>query len=81
MGYNGRKTPSLWDTMEENLPNFLRLLLIYPTMEENLFCCIPQRWKTSSIVSHTTEENLLHYIPHARNAVAFVSHNGRKLNS
>ncbi len=44
--------------------------MLHPTMEENLFRCIPQRRKTSSIVSHnkgkplllypTTEENLFH---------------------
>ncbi len=27
--------------------------LMYPTVEENLFCCIPQRRKISSIVSHS----------------------------
>ncbi len=45
-------------------------LPLYPTMEENLFHCIPQWKKTSSIVSHnrgkplplypTMEENLFH---------------------
>jgi hypothetical protein len=45
--YNGRKTLALWDTMEDNLSNILRIfhgisrnegkpLLLYPTMEENL---------------------------------------------
>jgi hypothetical protein len=27
-------------------------LPLYPTIEENLFCCIPQWEKTSSVVSH-----------------------------
>jgi hypothetical protein len=54
----------LYPTMER------KPLMLYPTMEENLFCCIPQRRKTSSIVSHnrgkplllypTTKENLFH---------------------
>jgi hypothetical protein len=57
-----KKTPALWDTTEGNLSNVLRsfllishnegkLLLLYPTKEENIFHCSPQRRKTSPVVS------------------------------
>jgi hypothetical protein len=73
VGYNRRKTLPLQDTMEENLSNILRVLLVishiegkplllshisgksfplYPTTEKNLSRCIPQRMKTSSVVSY-----------------------------
>jgi hypothetical protein len=71
VGYNGRKTPVLWDTMQENL-----------------LCCIRQRYITyhimeynaGKIVNHpysqlypTTEENLHCCIPQLRKISTVVS--------
>jgi hypothetical protein len=64
------KFPALWDTIEKNLFAILRLFsivshsgknppLLYPTMEENLLCCIPQQKKNSSVVSYNGKKPLL----------------------
>jgi hypothetical protein len=59
-GIQWKKTSALLDTTEENSSgNILKLfccvshtggkpLLLYPTPEKILFCCIPQRRKTCS---------------------------------
>jgi hypothetical protein len=76
VGYNGRKTPALWDTTEEFVTHpdiFLLCILqwkkrlpLYPTTEENLLHCIPQQKKTI-LLYPTMEKNL-----------SVVSHNGKK---
>jgi hypothetical protein len=58
----GRKTPALWDTMEKFVshPEIVvrcisqrrKLFPLYPTTEENLFSCIPQRKKCCCAISH-----------------------------
>ncbi len=73
VGYNRRKISCIVDTIEQNLFAILRLFSVYPTREKILFCCIPQRRKTFSVVSHsrkklfrlypTTEKNLFRCIP------------------
>jgi hypothetical protein len=68
VGYNGRKTPALWDTTEKFVTHpeifFLqqkKLLPLYPTTEENLLHCIPQRKKNYSVVSHNGIKPFLLY--------------------
>jgi hypothetical protein len=62
------KFPASWDTKEKNLFAILKLfsvvshkrknpLLLYPTTEENLLHCIPQRKKTLPSYP-TTEKNV-----------------------
>ncbi len=75
VGYNGMKNfLRLWDTIEKNLFAILRLFsVVSHNGEKILFCCIPQRRKTFSVVSHsrkktlplypTTGKNLFHCIP------------------
>jgi hypothetical protein len=50
VGYNGIKALALFDTMEENLLNILRLFLVISRNEVKPLH-IPQRRKTFSIVS------------------------------
>jgi hypothetical protein len=66
VGYKGRKTPALRDTMEKHLLAILRILPVVSRNGNNLGCCIPIQRKTFSVVSHKGKNS------------SVVSHNGKK---
>ncbi len=57
-----KKFPALGDTIKKNCLPSWDFSLLYPTTENILFCCIPQRRKTFSVVSHSGKK-LFRYIP------------------
>jgi hypothetical protein len=71
VGYNGSKTPVLWDTTEEKFSVSIlqqrKTLLLYTTREGNLLYCGIQRRKTSSTVSHNARNAAALYHTTAKN--------------
>ncbi len=69
MGYNGRKTILLWDTMEKNFcfVVYNRRKLVRKHPEIVLWCTVSHNGKKiSSVVSPKTEENLFRCIQHQK---------------
>ncbi len=66
VGYNIRKTPALWDTMEKNLLAILRLFSVVSYNRKKPFLLYPTTKKTFSVVSYN------------RKNPSVVSHNGKK---
>jgi hypothetical protein len=84
---NERHFKKLKNIVLHYIPQWKKPLPLYPTVEENLFHCIPERRKTSSIVSYnggkplpmypTTEENLFHFGIQRKKSCCVVGYNAK----